>query len=73
MEKRFYGTRGWGDSLLSGPKEAKSGNRKEKHYVSGDGILKQNQYPYLGYAVKEVFFRKKGNNVYAIPATIPQK
>ena len=68
----IYGTRAWGN-FVSGPKEAKSGNQKKKHYVSGDAILKQTVDPDPGYAVKEVFFTKKGNNVYAILPRYPQK
>lgn len=49
-----------GAIFVSGPKEAKSGNQKEKHYVSGDAILKQTVDPDPGYAVKEVFLRRKG-------------
>ena len=52
-----------------GSKEWKS---KEKHYVSGDAILKQTVDPDPGYAVKEVFFTKKGNNVYAILPRYPK-
>ena len=40
--------------------------------VSGDAILKQTVDPDPGYAVKEVFFTKKGNNVYAILPRYPK-
>lgn len=43
-----------------------------KHYVSGDAILKQTVDPEPGYAVKEVFFTKKGKNVYAILPAYPK-
>lgn len=67
----IYGTRAWGNfcQCSKGSKEWKS---KEKHYVSGDAILKQTVDPDPGYAVKEVFFTKKGNNVYAILPRYPK-
>jgi alpha-L-fucosidase len=40
--------------------------------VSGDAILKQTVDPDPGYAVKEVFFTKKGNNIYAIMPRYPK-
>ena len=61
-----------GAIFVSGPKEAKSGNQKKNNYVSGDAILKQTVDPDPGYAVKEVFFTKKGNNVYAILPRYPK-
>lgn len=67
----IYGTRAWGNSCQwsKGNREWKS---KEKHYVSGDAILKQTVDPDPGYAVKEVFFTKKGNNIYAIMPRYPK-
>ena len=38
----------------------------------GDAILKQTVDPEPGYAVKEVFFTKKGKNVYAILPAYPK-
>ena len=37
-----------------------------KYYVSGNAILKQTVDPDPGYAVQEVFFTSKGDNIYAI-------
>lgn len=67
----IYGTRAWVRPCqwTKGNREWKS---KEKHYVSGDAILKQTVDPEPGYAVKEVFFTKKGKNVYAILPAYPK-
>ena len=67
----IYGTRMWKQSF-----QWSKGNRewkpKGKHYVSGNEILKQTIHPEPGYAVKEVFFTKKGNDVYAILPQYPK-
>ena len=59
----IYGTRAWVRPCqwTKGNREWKS---KEKHYVSGDAILKQTVDPEPGYAVKEVFFTKKRKEWY---------
>jgi alpha-L-fucosidase len=46
---------------------------KKLRYLGGDFILKQTVNPDPGMAVKEVFFTKKGNTLYAILPRLPEK
>ena len=67
----IYGTRKW-----ETPVQWSKGDREYKtnqHYVGGELILKQTVDPDPGYAVKEVFFTKKGNDLYAIVPKLPGK
>lgn len=61
----IYGTKPWKNR-----EQWSEGDRnwqpKGKMYVSGDAILHQTVRPDSGYAVKEVFFTHKGNDLYAI-------
>ena len=61
----IYGTRRWKhvDQWSSGDRNWKYNG---KYYVSGNAILKQTVDPDPGYAVQEVFFTSKGDNIYAI-------
>ena len=67
----IYGTHTW-----KHPFQWSKGNRewkpKGKHYVSGNEILKQTINPEPGYAVKEIFFTQKGNNIFAILPKYPK-
>lgn len=67
----IYGTHMWKQPFQwsKGNKEWKP---KEKFYISGNEILKQTTAPEAGYAVKEAFFTKKGNSVYAILPKYPK-
>jgi len=68
----IYGTRKW-----KKPVQWSEGNRefkpKEKAYLGGDYILKQTINPEPGYAVKEIFFTNKNDNLYAISPKWPEK
>lgn len=67
----IYGTRRW-----KTPVQWSGGDRnqkyKGKYYVSGNAILKQTVDPDPGYAVQEVFFTSKGEDVYAILPKLPK-
>ncbi|MDX2442411.1 MAG: alpha-L-fucosidase [Bacteroidales bacterium] len=60
----IYGTTKW-----TSPVQWSEGNKDfkpEQHYTGGDFILKQTIDPEPGYAVKELFFTKKENDLYVI-------
>lgn len=61
----IYGTRRWKhvNQWFSGDRNWKYNG---KYYVGGNAILKQTVDPDPGYAVQEVFFTSKGDNIYAI-------
>jgi alpha-L-fucosidase len=67
----IFGTRPW-----KTPVQWSEGNRdykpKKKAYLGGDFILKQTVDPEPGYAVKEVFFTRKGVDLYAIAPRWPK-
>lgn len=42
------------------------------HYIPNEVILKQTIDPEAGYAVREIFFTKKGNDVFAIVPKWPK-
>lgn len=60
----IYGTTKWTSPVQwsEGDKDLKI----EQHYTGGDFILKQTIDPEPGYAVKELFFTKKENDIYVI-------
>ena len=68
----IYGTRTWTKSVQWSP-----GNQDckpaDQHYLGGDFILKQTIDPDPGCAVKELFFTKKENTLYAISPRWPGK
>jgi alpha-L-fucosidase len=68
----IYGTEKW-----IKPVQWSQGNRdfkpKEKAYLGGDYIIKQTINPEPGYAVKEIFFSYKSNNLFAICPKWPGK
>lgn len=66
----IYGTRRWKQPVQwSAGKQSDGATYKKENnlsYLGGDFILKQTVNPDPGYAVKEIFFTNKGNNIYAI-------
>ena len=73
----IYGTRKWKNpvqwskgTIIDGREYKKTHNLR---YLGGDFILKQTVSPDPGMAVKEMFFTKKGNTVYAILPKLPEK
>lgn len=65
----IYGTRKW-ERACQWSKEGKKDWKPEgSHYLSADFILKQTIDPEPGYAVREIFFTKKKDVIYAI---VPQ-
>jgi alpha-L-fucosidase len=67
----IYDTRKWKQAV-----QWSAGDRNWKPkgggYVGGDFILKQTVNPDPGFAVKEIFFTSKGNDVYAIVPRMPE-
>ena len=73
----IYGTRKWKNpvqwskgTIIDGREYKKTHNLR---YLGGDFILKQTVSPDPGMAVKEMFFTKKGNTVYAILPKLTEK
>jgi alpha-L-fucosidase len=66
----IYGTRKWKNPVQWGKGKIIEGREYKKlnnlHYLGGDFILKQTIDPDPGMAVKEMFFTRKGNNIYVI-------
>lgn len=60
----IYGTRKWRSPVQWS--KGKKDYEPDQHYTGGDFILKQTIDPEPGYAVKELFFTKKENNLYVI-------
>lgn len=69
----IYGTRKWKEPVQWGMGRRVNGveykAEKKMTYLGGDFILKQTVNPDSGYAVKQIFFTQKNNNLYAI---VPQ-
>jgi alpha-L-fucosidase len=68
----IYGTRKW-----KNPVQWSAGERNYKpagqHYLGGDFILRQTVDPEPGYAVKQLFFTRKGNDLFIIsPRYLPE-
>ncbi|WP_295118159.1 alpha-L-fucosidase [uncultured Chitinophaga sp.] len=67
----IYGTRKWKQ-----PAQWTAGNREYKqkggHMASGEYILKQTVDPDPEFAVKQIFFTAKGNDLYAIAPVLPE-
>ena len=66
----IYGTRKWKQSVQWSIGDRKM-ERKEG-YLGGDYILKQTINPERGKAIKEIFFTRKGDDVYAISPKYPK-
>jgi len=73
----IYGTRLWKNPVQWSKGTIMDGREYRKihnlHYLGGDFILKQTLNPDPGMAVKEIFFTKKGADVYAIVPELPEK
>ncbi|MEL6676569.1 MAG: alpha-L-fucosidase [Bacteroidota bacterium] len=66
----IYGSRRWSERSV----QWSAGDQtfeKTTHYLGGEFILKQTLDPEPGKAVKEVFFTRKGNDLYAISPSYP--
>lgn len=62
----IYGTRRWKQPFqwsIEGERDFKG---EEQHYAGAEFILKQTVNPNDGYAVKEMFFTKKSDDLYVI-------
>ena len=68
----IYGTRRW-ERMFQWSAGKQDYRPEGQHYLGGDFILKQTIDPEPGYAVKELFFTTKGENLYAIAPTWPGK
>jgi alpha-L-fucosidase len=73
----IYGTRQWKNPVQWSKGTIMEGSEYKKanklRYLGGDFILKQTVNPDPGMAVKEMFFTKKGNIVYAILPKLTDK
>lgn len=67
----IYGTRKW-ERACQWSEGKKDWKPKGKHYLPADFILKQTIDQQPGYAVREIFFTKKANDVYAIIPKYPK-
>lgn len=67
----IYGTRSW-KNHFQWSKGRTDWAAKKEGSESGNYILKQTVDPDPGYAVKEVFFTRKGNDLYAILPKLPE-
>ena len=65
----IYGTRKWERACQWSKKGKKDWKPEGTHYLPADYIIKQTIDPEPGYAVREVFFTKKGDDVFA---TVPK-
>ncbi|MCU4174234.1 alpha-L-fucosidase [Carboxylicivirga sp. N1Y90] len=68
----IYGTRKWERVCQWSEKGKKNWKPEGTHYLPADFILKQTIDQQPGYAVKEIFFTKKENTVYAIVPKWPK-
>ncbi|MEC3908637.1 alpha-L-fucosidase [Tamlana sp. 2201CG12-4] len=66
----IYGTRKWKQPVQWSEGDQKF--EKTTHYLGSDYILKQTVNPEPGKAVKELFFTKKRNDIYAIAPKFPK-
>lgn len=69
----IYGTRKWERACQWSENGEKNWKPEGKHYMPADFILKQTIDPEPGYAVREVFFTSKGDDIYAIVPTWPKE
>jgi len=70
----IFGTRAWERPVQwSGGERDYEAFFKEQRYLSGEYILTQTLNPPAGYAAKEVFFTRKGKDLYAILPKWPGK
>jgi alpha-L-fucosidase len=69
----IYGTRKWEQACQWSKKGKKNWKPKDTHYLSADHILKQTVDPQPGYAVREAFFTKKGEEIFAIVPGWPEE
>jgi alpha-L-fucosidase len=73
----IYGTRQWKNPVQWSKGTIMEGSEYRKvnklRYLGGDFILKQTINPDPGMAVKEIFFTKKGNAIYAILPKLSEK
>ncbi|QZT37557.1 alpha-L-fucosidase [Halosquirtibacter xylanolyticus] len=67
----IYGTRKWHRSFQWSEGDRDYTSKKKVSYVGGDYILKQTVRSSKGKAVKELFFTKKGDDLYAISPIWP--
>lgn len=69
----IYGTRKWVRACQWSTEGEKNWKPEGVHYMPNDVIIKQTIDPEPGYAVREVFFTKKENTVYAIVPKWPKE
>lgn len=69
----IYGTRKWERTCQWSKEGEKNWKPEGVHYIPNDVIIKQTIDPEPGYAVREVFFTKKENTVYAIVPKWPKE
>ena len=69
----IYGTRKWERSTQWSEEGEKDWKPEGVHYMPNDVIIKQTIDPEPGYAVREVFFTKKDNDVFAIVPKWPKE
>ncbi|MBE7639096.1 alpha-L-fucosidase [Salegentibacter sp. BLCTC] len=68
----IYGTRKWERACQWSKKGKKDWKPEGTHYLPADYILKQTIDPEPGYAVREIFFTKKGSDLFAIVPKWPK-
>lgn len=69
----IYGTTKWKKRSCQWSEDGKKDWMPEgKHYLPADFILKQTVEQQPGYAVREIFFTQKGNDVFAIVPKFPK-
>jgi alpha-L-fucosidase len=69
----IYGTRKWDRACQWSKKGKKDWKPKGTHYLPADYILKQTVDQQQGYAVREAFFTRKGNDIYVIVPGWPKE
>lgn len=69
----IYGTRKWERTCQWSKKGKKNWNPEDTHYLPADFIIKQTIDPEPGYAVREIFFTKNDNDVFAIVPEWPKE
>ena len=68
----IYGSREWVNSCQWSEDGERDWLPKGAHYIPADFILKQTVEQQAGYAVREIFFTQKGNDLYAVTPTYPK-
>lgn len=66
----IYNTRSWTTNVQWS--EGRRDWKPARGMVSGEALLKQTVNPDSGYAVKELFFTRNGNTVYAVAPQLPE-